>query len=81
MQGECIKPTMENMHDTISFSSMMKSHNWVLDKSEGYGSTGVLTYLRCTKCGTVHVSITSRDEIPIQNYHEKNKADLVAKSS
>ena len=48
---------VKNMGD---FDLMNSSHNWIFQKSDDYGRSGVLVMCYCNKCGAERVTLTVR---------------------
>lgn len=50
------------MSEIKGYDEIVKSHSWVIDKSEPYGELGVLSRLHCSRCGATHIAITAVEE-------------------
>ena len=70
------------MKDIQGYKLVMDCHDWVVDKTEGYGMDGVLSQLRCAKCGVTHIGITSIDrDSTLEENSERDKSKLVIKTN
>jgi hypothetical protein len=47
----CCVPSIPEISDPENCSLVSNSHEWVIVETEPYGSDGILTRSRCSKCG------------------------------
>ena len=55
----CTTPTVELTREIDTFRKMTASHEWKVDRAEGYVHDAILTKIHCVNCGLQVISIHS----------------------
>jgi hypothetical protein len=58
----CIIPTLDLLTDEKTFSEVLDSHSWKIEKSEPFGTDSFLSKVVCSNCGLERTSIISNIE-------------------
>lgn len=55
----CIAPTADLLRNINMYHEILQSHQWIIDRSEEYGSDNILVKLHCSLCGLSRMMIIS----------------------